>query len=163
MEMQMEKNMQSKKEQNKHYNKLLLMTVLSFIAMYFFMYAMINSFANFYNNVNQFYMAGLMAMPMVIFEVIIMKGMYMNKKRNALIIGGSMLALIAFFLFIRVQAGVGDKQFVRSMIQHHAGAILMAEKASVKDPELSGLAKKIIADQEAEIAQMKAILKRMKN
>ena len=75
------------KGDNKEYNKLLLMTILSFMAMYLFMYSMINSFDNFYNNVNQFYMAGLMVTPMIIIEILIMRSMYMNKKRNALLIG----------------------------------------------------------------------------
>jgi uncharacterized protein (DUF305 family) len=34
---------------------------------------------------------------------------------------------------------VGDKQFLRSMIPHHAGAILMCEKASIKDAEIRAL------------------------
>ena len=155
MEMGNQKNMPAVKEDNKQYNKLLLMTVLSFIAMYLFMYSMINSFDNFYNNVNQFYMAGLMAMPMVIFEVIIMQSMYMNKKRNAIIIAASTIALIAFFLFIRFQTGASDKQFLKGMIPHHAAAILMAGKSSLKDPEVKELARKIIVDQQAEIEQMK--------
>lgn len=161
MEMKKENNMQAMKEHNKMYNKLLLMTVLSFIAMYLFMYAMIDSLPNFYNNVNQFYMAGLMAMPMVIFEVIIMRSMYMNKKKNAIIIGASAVALIAFFLFIRFQTGVSDKQFVKGMIPHHAAAILMAKKSPSTDPEIKKLQEEIISSQQKEIEQMKAILERL--
>lgn len=146
---------------NQAYGKLLLMTVLSFIAMYLFMYSMIDSLPNFYNNVNQFYMAGLMAMPMVIFEVIIMRKMYMNKRWNAIIIAGSAILLVLFFLFIRQQTGVSDKQFVRGMIPHHASAILMSKKSHVTDPELLKLQQEIISSQEREIAQMKAILERL--
>ena len=40
------------------------MAVLSFISMYILMYAMADSFANVIPNINQFYMAGLMTMPM---------------------------------------------------------------------------------------------------
>ena len=47
------------------------------------------------------------------------------------------------------------------MIPHHAGAILMAGQASLRDPELKKLGEKIIADQRAEIAQMKAKLKEL--
>jgi len=39
------------------------MILLSFISMYVLMYAMVNAFSNVYMNVNQFYMAGLMAVP----------------------------------------------------------------------------------------------------
>ena len=80
----------------------------------------------------------------------------MNKKWNAIIIGISSVALIAFFLFIRQQAGVNDRQFLRGMIPHHAAAILMAEKALLNNPEVKELAKKIIANQQAEIELMKA-------
>lgn len=45
------------------------MTVLSFIAMFILMYAMVDRFANVYPNVNQAYMAGLMAAPMVMIEL----------------------------------------------------------------------------------------------
>lgn len=161
MKMQNQK-MKIVKEHNNQYNKLLLMTVLSYIAMYLFMYAMINSTANFYNNIDNFYMAGLMAMPMVIFEVLIMRSMYMNKKKNAIIIGASAIVLVAFFFFIRQQTAVSDKQFLRGMIPHHAAAILMSKKAPSQDPEIQKLQQEIISSQEREITEMKAILERLK-
>lgn len=161
MEMANKKMKHTSKSDNKEYNKLLLMTILSFIAMYLFMYSMINSFDNFYNNVNQFYMAGLMVTPMIIIELLIMGSMYMNKKRNALLIGISLIALIAFYVFIRQQTAVSDKQFLKGMIPHHAAAILMAGKSSLQDPEVKALAQKIIVDQQAEIEQMKAKLKEL--
>lgn len=99
---------------NKHYGHLALMTVLSFISMYVFMYSMVNSFSNVYPSVNQFYMAGVMTAPMVMIELILMREMYMNKKINALIFSVSLVALIGFFLLIRYQAAVTDKQFLKS-------------------------------------------------
>lgn len=56
------------RENMKHrpYVRLTAMAILSFIAMYVLMYAMVNSFANVFNNINQVYMAGLMAAPMVV-------------------------------------------------------------------------------------------------
>ncbi len=35
-----------------------------------------------------------------------------------------------------MQAGIGDKEFLRSMIPHHSGAILMCEQATLTDPEM---------------------------
>lgn len=64
-------------------------------------------------------MAGVMAMPMVIIEIILMNAMYMDEKRNAIIIGLSVVALIVLFTGIRMQTGVNDKQFLKSMIPHH--------------------------------------------
>lgn len=150
----------SKMSEN-HYRHLAIMAILSFIAMYILMYAMVNTIDNVYNNFNQFYMAGLMAAPMVIIELVVMKAMYPNKRLNLLIITGSIVALLGFFLFIRQQTAISDKQFLRSMIPHHAGAILMCEKSSIQDPEIQELCGTIISSQQAEIDQMEAILQRL--
>ncbi len=141
-----------------HYIRLIIMTVLSFISMYILMYAMVDVFANVFPNFNQFYMAGLMASPMVLIEIFLMSAMYPNKKWNALIIAVSVLALILFWLGIRQQVAISDKQFLKSMIPHHAGAILMCEKASIHDPEIKELCHQIISSQRREINQMKAKL-----
>ncbi len=61
-------------------------------------------------------------------------------------------------MLIRQQVAIGDKQFLKSMIPHHAAAILMSEQASVQDPEIKELIKNIISSQQAEINQMKAKL-----
>lgn len=145
----------------KPYAKLALMTALSFIAMYILMYAMVDSFANVIPNINQMYMAVLMAMPMAIIELAVMGNMYRHKKRNVAIIILCIAALIGFFLLIRTQAGVGDKQFLKSMIPHHGAAILMVREASLSDPEIVELANKIISTQQKEIEQMKAKLEEL--
>ncbi|HEY0157897.1 MAG TPA: hypothetical protein VGF28_11475 [Thermoanaerobaculia bacterium] len=86
-----------------HYGRLLVMTVISFVAMYVLMYAMVDRFANVYPSFNQFYMAGLMAGSMVAIELIVMGGMYPNKKWNAVLIAASLIALAAFWIAIRQQ------------------------------------------------------------
>ena len=145
-------------DHDRHYRHLFIMAVLSFIAMYILMYAMVNSIGNVYNNFNQFYMAGLMTAPMVLIELTVMRAMYQNKKRNALIIAASVIAAVMFFLLIRQQTAITDKQFLRSMIPHHAGAILMCEQASIQDTEIKALCETIISSQQAEIDQMQAKL-----
>lgn len=149
---------QHKTEESVMYKKLALMIVLSFGAMYALMYAMVDVFANVIPNVNQLYMAGLMTMPMLIIEIVIMGGMYKNKKLNYILLASGLILLIAFFTGIRQQTAVGDKQFLKSMIPHHAAAILMAEEASVTDPEIKELIQNIITSQQAEIDQIKAKL-----
>ena len=147
--------------QENHYRRLAAMAVLSFIAMYVLMYAMVDSLASVYNNVNQAYMAGLMAAPMVVIELIVMRGMYHNARLNAVIIGTSVVVGVLLFVFIRQQTAVGDRQFLRSMIPHHSGAILMCEEASLEDVEIRKLCDGIIASQQQEIEQMKGILQRL--
>jgi hypothetical protein len=135
------------------------MTMLSFVSMYVLMYAMVDAANNAYNNLNQVYLAGLMTAPMVLIELSLMRGVYQNKKLNALIMVASVVAGLALFAFIRKQTAIGDKQFLRSMIPHHAGAILMCEQAPIRDPEIRTLCRAIISSQQAEIDQMRAKLR----
>jgi hypothetical protein len=146
-----------------HYAKFLIMTILMFISMYILMYAMVNSFSNVYNNVNQFYMAGLMTAPMVLIEILLMGSMYRNKTINLAIIVASVVALVGFWFLIREQTAVTDKQFIRSMIPHHSGAILMCREAVITDAELKQLCGEIISSQQREIDEMEQILDRLQN
>jgi len=141
-----------------HYLKLGGMIVLSFISMYVLMYSMVHSFADVYNSLNQFYMAGLMTAPMVVIELLLMSGMYKDKRLNAIIMAASVAIGIAFFVFIRQQTAIADRQFLRSMIPHHSGAILMCEGASLQDQRIKDLCKTIVAGQQSEIDQMRALL-----
>jgi uncharacterized protein (DUF305 family) len=146
-----------------HYRRLLIMSFLAFASMYVLMYAMVNTFANVYSNVNQLYMAGLMTALMAVIELVVMRGMYHNKTWNAVIMAVSVIAGIAFFLFIRDQAAVSDRQFLRSMIPHHASAILMCEQSSILDAEIKRLCSTIVSGQQAEIDQMKAKLRQFEH
>jgi uncharacterized protein (DUF305 family) len=146
--------------QGHHYRRLLVMMVLSFIAMYVLMYAMVDRLPNVFNSINQVYMAGLMAAAMLIIELLAMGGMYPQKRWNEILIVVGIVALVGFWLAIRQQAAVGDQQFLKSMIPHHAGAILMCQQAQLTDPELKTLCESIITGQQSEIDQMKALLER---
>ena len=141
-----------------HYGRFLIMIVLHFIAMYIFMYAMVNVFDNVFNNFNQGYMAALMTASMVLIELPLMSSMYKSKKLNIIIIAAAAIVLIGSWFGIRQQAAIGDRQFLRSMIPHHAGAILMCQQASIQDQDVKTLCKNIISSQQAEIDQMKAKL-----
>jgi hypothetical protein len=145
---------------SQHYVNLLLMVALSFGAMYILMYSMVNAYANVYNNLNQFYMAGLMAAPMLTIELLVMRAMYKNKRLNAVLMAVSLLASAAFFFCIRRQTVISDDHFLRSMIPHHAAAILMCQEAPIDDPDIKELCRNIVTSQQAEIDQMKDLLTR---
>lgn len=137
------------------------MIVLHFIAMYIFMYAMVNVFDNVFNSLNQVYMAALMTASMVLIELPLMSSMYKSNKLNMIILAAGAIVLIGSWFGIRQQAAIGDRQFLRSMIPHHAGAILMCQEASIQDQEIRTLCNNIISGQQAEIDQMKTILSRL--
>lgn len=143
------------------YPRFAAMIGISFVIMFGFMYAMVDQLANVIPNLNQTYMTGLMAAPMAILELIFMGMMYPNKKLNMAIIAGSVALLTLCWFGIRDQIGVGDKSFLRAMIPHHAGAILMCNQSSITDPEIKKLCGEIVEGQQREILQMKAILVRL--
>ncbi len=153
------KHMQEVKHAHKgHYGRLMAMVALSFVAMYILMYAMVNRFENVFNNINQAYMAGLMAAPMLLIELALMRSMYPDKRRNTWFAIGAVLFMALCWFGIRQQLAVTDQQFLRSMIPHHAGAILMCEQADPQAPEIQALCREIVASQRSEIAEMKALL-----
>lgn len=148
----------------RHYMMLGLNLVLSLAIMYLVMFSMIWSFGEFFNNLNMFYMAVTMAAPMGILMLLMMRMMYPNQRLNLLIHALLALLFVAALWGVRAQGLVGDRQFVRSMIPHHSGAILMCNRASVRDAEIRELCfgpNGIVRSQTREVAQMKAILARL--
>ena len=147
--------------QETHYTRFLVMVGLHFVVMYAFMYAMVNTFDNVFNNFNQVYMAALMTSSMVLIELPLMASMYKSKKLNMVILAIGVLVLAGSWFGIRQQTAIDDRQFLRSMIPHHAGAILMCKEASIQDAEIKNLCGTIEAGQQQEVDQMKAILARL--
>lgn len=141
------------------YGRFIIMAVAMFAAMYFIMYAMIDELKNLIPNINNLYMTLLMTSAMLIIELIIMRKMYANKKINWVIVIVSISVATFSWFGIREQINVGDKEFVKGMIPHHAAAILMSEKANLTDPELIQLQKEILKTQAEEIELMKRKLK----
>ena len=142
------------------YGRFALMLALSFVAMFILMYAMVDRFGNALPNVNQAYMAALMTAPMAVLEMALMGAMYPDAKRNRIILVLALVVGVLSWFAIRQQVAIGDRQFLRSMIPHHAGALLMCRQAKLSDPEVLALCKGIEASQTREIAQMKALLAR---
>ena len=140
------------------YLRLVAMSILSFAAMFLLMYAMVDRRENVLVNLNQIYMSLLMTAPMVVIELALMAGMYPDRRKRAAAFALSVLVFIAAWSAIRRQAAISDEQFLRSMIPHHAGALLMCREAKLSDPEILRLCDSILASQTREIALMKSKL-----
>jgi uncharacterized protein (DUF305 family) len=134
---------------------------ISAVAMYLVMFTMIDGTADFYNNLNTLYMALMMVSPMAILMLLTMGSMYDNRKLNLALHVAFAAIFILSFAAMRTQAAVGDGQFLRSMIPHHSGAVLMCREAAIDDAEIAELCGRIIESQKREIDQMKRILARI--
>lgn len=144
-----------------HYRKLPLMLIVHFVIMFAVMYTMVYSLSDVFLNLNQFYMTMMMVLPMALLMPLMMASMYPSKKINLMIYFSSIVGFVIFLWFMRDQTFVGDKQFLKSMIPHHSGAILMCERSPIADQEIKDLCELIRKSQLKEIDQMKSILSRL--
>lgn len=142
------------------YASLALQTAASAIIMYLVMFVMIDSLSSFYNNLNMLYMTLMMVTPMAVLMIVAMRHMFASKVANVALLIGAAVVFAGSFVLIRTQTTVGDRQFLRSMIPHHSGAILMCREAPIRDAEIKALCGGIIRSQQREIDQMKTILAR---
>ena len=97
-----------------------------------------------------------MTAPMIVMELAVMRAMYGDRLANVVIGSVAIAAEIACFVSIRQQTAASDGQFLRSMIPHHGGAILMWREANVTDSDIPRLCRTIMASQQAEIDHMKS-------
>lgn len=144
----------------KMYAKLGIALALSYVAMFLLSMSMIREWDHFYLNGSNAWMALVMLAPMGLIMLAVMWAMFENKALNA----GLALAFLAVFAgswyLGRQEAGVGNEQFLKSMIPHHSRAILVCQEADITDPEIEKLCEAIVTTQKEEIAQMKKILER---
>jgi hypothetical protein len=142
------------------YRKLALAISINAVLMYLITFVNIADISHFENNSNRVYMALLMAAPMVIIMLLVMRSMFKNDKLNLRLYAGAGGAIVLLFFLIRTQTPIGNKQFLHSMIPHHSSAILMCEQSTITDPEIADLCVEIVRSQREEIAQMQRILER---
>ncbi len=106
----------------------------------------------------RFWMAIVMGAAMAVVMLLFMRGMYQNRRANAVILGGSALMFALALWLVRSQSTVDDVSWMKAMIPHHSIAILTSERAHLDDPRVRELADGIIATQQKEIAEMKALI-----
>ena len=135
-------------------NMLLSMFVASFIIQYFVMsFIMTNNIGDISFSLGKFYMATIMGLLMVIYEI----GIH-NITSKSLI--KYLFLLAVFILLYRNQVFISDNQYLKEMIEHHSMALLtsrnrrQSERADVAD-----LATNIYNSQLQEISRMSNMLK----
>ncbi|PVW13488.1 DUF305 domain-containing protein [Marixanthomonas spongiae] len=147
-----------------NYTTFILMLVFSFIAMYITMYLNTYAIDHVYFSLTRFYMTCLGISAMAVIMWFFMRNMYKNKKKNIAILAGSFILFVSALGLVRAQKPIiGDILYMRAMIPHHSIAILTSERADIQDPEVRKLADEIIKAQRKEIAEMKAMIKRLEN
>ena len=99
-----------------------------------------------------------MVAPTVLIELLVMRARYSTQQLKLLVGCLGVVALAIFWILVRQQAAVGNAQFLRSMIPHHASAILMCKESNAQDPRIKKLCANIIRSQQEEIDQMKNLL-----
>ncbi|MDO6600131.1 MULTISPECIES: DUF305 domain-containing protein [Flavobacteriaceae] len=161
----MESNQHSNKENGmSNYTKFYLMLGCSFIAMYITMYLNTYVFDHVYFSLTRFYMVCLGISTMALIMWFFMRNMYKNKKKNIVILIGSVVLFLGALGLVREQKStVDDVLWMKAMIPHHSIAILTSERADIQDPEVKRLADDIIKAQRKEIEEMKAMIKRLEN
>lgn len=140
------------------YGKLAIALLLSLLVMYPLTMAFVARWSDFYINLSNVYMVLMMVAPMGLIMLLVMRGMFPNKRINAGLAIGFVVLFIAAFWMGREQVFLGNDQFLRSMIPHHSRAILVCEEAAITDPEIEELCGQIIQSQEEEINIMKEML-----
>lgn len=144
------------------YTKFALMLLCSFLAMYGTMYLNSYEASHIYFSLTRFYMACLGISAMAVIMLCFMLHMYRNSKKNIAIVLGSAILFASALALVRTQTPVEDISYMKAMIPHHSIAILTSKRADLKDPEVRELADEIIRAQEREIAEMQALIERLK-
>ena len=144
------------------YKKFSVMMIISIIIMYCVMFLNITQLDYFYVSTTRIYMALLMISPMAVVMMLMMGKMYPNKKLTTGIIVSAIAVFIITLAGLRTQTPIGDVQYMKAMIPHHSSAILTSENANIKDPEVRKLADGIIEAQKREIAEMKALIQKLR-
>jgi len=146
---------------NKSYQTFLMMLAASFVVMYCVMFLNVSELDHIYISTTRFYMTFLMVSPMALLMLLMMPKMYPSKKLNTVIKVSSIFIFCGSLFALRTQTPIGDVQYMKAMIPHHSSAILTSSHANIQDPDVRKLADDIIKAQKKEIAEMKAMIKRL--
>jgi hypothetical protein len=127
-----------------------------FLIHYIFMsYIHINRTEDFTNSIGKLYITIIIGLCMVILDICTTPKF--DKQHFFFFL---FLTLVIIF-FYKIQFGMGEKNYLREMIEHHSMAVLTSKNIleKTKNPEVIKLATTILTTQEKEIADMKYLLK----
>lgn len=142
--------------------EIFVMVIASIVVSYILFSNMMLTFRNgVYNHLNKLYMSLAMGTAMGMIQTLMMLMMgHTHLWLIVLLIVFTGLTVILIVL-IRTQTFIKDSEFLKSMIEHHDSAILMASSILQKsdNPDVRQLATSIINDQQREIEDMRALLR----
>lgn len=143
------------------YLRLLAMSAVSGVAMYALMYLNTWELNHVYVSQTRIWMTLIMVAGMIPIMLFAMRNMYPDRRANIAVLAGSALLMAVSIWGVRSQRLVDDIAWMKAMIPHHSIAILTSTRAQITDPDVRALADAIIATQEREIAEMKALIERL--
>lgn len=141
------------------YLRFTIVILLSLVVMFILTQSQIARFSDFYLNLSNFYMAVIMVAAMGLLMMLVMSGMFGNKRLNVAFYLGFVALFLVGFAAVRTEPLVGNEDFLKSMIPHHSRAVLVCRESQITDPEIIELCDQIVRSQLEEITQMKEILR----
>jgi hypothetical protein len=143
------------------FNPLIIMFLINSTLSYLVMSNIMIEDVKYVNhNLNKFYMSLFMASLMGLAELILM-GDHLVPDGQAIYYSATLLILTLLSTFaIRQQFLINDNQFLKSMIEHHASALLMSKQAlkSSQNSKVRQLANQITDSQSQEIQLMQSLI-----
>jgi magnesium-transporting ATPase (P-type) len=140
------------------YSRFGAMIATSTIVMFGLMYLNTYSIDHVFFSQTRMWMAVFMGAVMAVIMLSFMLGMYRDTRKNAAIFVTSIVVFVAALWLVRSQETVSDVSYMKAMIPHHSIAIMVSERAHIRDPRVRKLADGIIEAQVKEIAEMKQLI-----
>ncbi len=141
------------------YTRFIVMIATSTLVMFGLMYLNSYALAHVYFSETRTWMALYMGGAMAIIMLLFMLGMYTDKRKNAMILGGAAALFAGSLYLVRSQDTVSDQAWQKAMIPHHSIAILTSERANIEDRRVRELADGIIRTQRKEIKEMQWLIR----
>jgi len=141
------------------YKRFIVKIATSTLVMFGLMYLNSYALAHVYFSETRTWMALYMGGAMAIIMLLFMLGMYTDKRKNAMILGGAAALFAGSLYLVRSQDTVSDQAWQKAMIPHHSIAILTSERANIEDRRVRELADGIIRTQRKEIKEMQWLIR----